>query len=201
MKSTYQWFAWRGYRPAMSSQPSVFYDVIIKLWHHDDVIRYRITSNRGWIFQKVISLTTKDIFTIFVSSYRPRIMWHVLHRYDPNMTQWVTIIVTSYRFQKYVWGKVQPMSVLPADPMADVFFGTSADVRSDPMFSVDINNALKNANLCWHTKDKPVIREGGAITSQRKLKHSTCCYGRLLLIQTPINHNLTYFFSKDWRLI
>ena len=27
--------------------------------------------------------------------------------------------------------KDQPMSVLPADPMADVFFGTSADVRSD----------------------------------------------------------------------
>ena len=27
--------------------------------------------------------------------------------------------------------KVQPMSVLHADPMADVFFGTSADVRSD----------------------------------------------------------------------
>ena len=50
-----------------------------------------------------------------------------------------------------VWVKVQPMSVLPADPMADVFFLTSADVRSDLMFSVDINNALKNANLCWHT--------------------------------------------------
>ena len=47
--------------------------------------------------------------------------------------------------------KDQPMSVLPADPMADVFFGTSADVRSDPMFSVEINNALKNANSCWHT--------------------------------------------------
>ena len=47
--------------------------------------------------------------------------------------------------------KDQPMSVLPADPMADGFFGTSADVRSDPMFSVDINNALKNANSCWHT--------------------------------------------------
>ena len=30
-----------------------------------------------------------------------------------------------------VKSKVQPMSVLPADPMADVFFGTLADVRSD----------------------------------------------------------------------
>ena len=49
--------------------------------------------------------------------------------------------------------KDQPMSVLPADPMADVFFGTSADGRSDPMFSVDINNALKNANTCWHTTE------------------------------------------------
>ena len=47
-----------------------------------------------------------------------------------------------------ILAKDQPMSVLPADPMTDVFFGTSADVRSDPMFSVDINNALKNANSC-----------------------------------------------------
>ena len=55
----------------------------------------------------------------------------------------------SFRFTQWLKKghitKDQLMSVLPADPMADVFFGTSADVRSDPMFSVDINNALKNA--------------------------------------------------------